>query len=447
MKRKLLKICALLSAMSLGVGAAAEPVDLLEVDHRLYELGYRDGAYSGAMDEVMVNALRNFQQANGLGVTGEADAGTVLVLSSEAAVSQQDYLTRIAQDSAGAQVLSDGQYGADVKQLQVALQELGYFNGDADGAYGEGTAAAVRRFQLANGLEETGVADGALTMRLYAESPVDWESFLRGSTAEAGDAGAKVHALQYWLRRKGYYEGESTGRYGEDTQRAVRQFQRDVGLEASGNADYETCRALFEDVDALLADAAALRRGDAGAAPLCGALRALGYPAGDGDTIGLQTELALMQFQHANDLPITGVADVQTMDRFLDPDVMDAEGYAASGEELATEEGFTTRIVREASHLVGTLSDFEDSFGLVQYVYLKCGVAVESRAQFTLLGIDVSQGAAGDVMVLGIDGAELFGVVTSDGGLIYRAGDGRILMGYPETMDAESIRLYRMAAQ
>ena len=445
MKRKLLKICALLSAMSLGVSAAAEQVDLLEVDHRLYELGYRDSACSGELNKVMVNALRNFQQANGLGITGEPDAGTILVLSSDAAVSQEDYLTRLAQERAGAAPLDVGTYGEEVRQLQRALRELGYFNGDPDGVYGDATAAAVRRFQLANGLEVTGMADGALTLRLYCELPIDWENFLRGSAAEAGDSGAKVYTLQYWLRRKGYFEGECTGRYGEDTQRAVRQFQSDVGLETSGNADQETCRALFEDIDALLADAAALRRGSAGAEELCRALVSLGYAAGS--DFGMRTELALMQFQQANGLAVTGVADAETMARLADPSAMGAEGYAASGEELAAEEGFSVRIARQASRLLGELSDFEDTFELVQYVYLKCGVAVVSRAQFTVMGIDALEAVAGDMMVLGIDGKELFGVTTSDGGLIYRAEDGRIVLGYPGAMNAESVRLYRMAAQ
>ena len=62
-------------------------IDLLEVDHKLYELGYRDGACNGVLDEVTVNALRNFQIANALEVTGEADAATVaLLLSGEAVV-------------------------------------------------------------------------------------------------------------------------------------------------------------------------------------------------------------------------------------------------------------------------------------------------------------------------------------------------------------------------
>ena len=445
MKRKLIKICALLSAVSLGASAAAESVDLLEVDHRLYELGYRDEMCSGELNEVMVNALRNFQLANGLGMTGEPDAGTILVLSSDAAVSQEDYLIRLSRESADTPVLAPGASGDSVARLQRALRELGYLDAEADGNYSDATASAVRRFQLANGLEETGAADGRLTLRLYNESPIPWEDFLRECAAEAGDSGMKVHTLQYWLRRKGYFEGECTGRYGEDTQRAVRQFQSDINLEATGDANPETCRALFTDIDALLADAEALRRGSLNASveTLCRGLTALGYAAHD--TFDMQTELALMQFQQANGLEVTGVADFETMAMLEEPNAVGVAGFVASGAEAALEEGFAARVARQASRLLGQMSGFDDSFNLVQYVYLKCGVAVVNRAQLEPTGTEDSEAAAGDMMALEMEGGELCGVATSDGGVIYRAEDGRVVMGYPQMMDAEAVRLYRVA--
>ena len=52
MKRKLLGIGVLIAAMTLGMSAAAqEHIDMLAVDHKLYELGYRDGACNGILDE------------------------------------------------------------------------------------------------------------------------------------------------------------------------------------------------------------------------------------------------------------------------------------------------------------------------------------------------------------------------------------------------------------
>ena len=256
MKRRLICLLALLAALAMPVSAwseaAVDPeVDMLEVDHKLYELGYRDSACNGELDEVTINALRNFQAVNGLPVTGEADSQTVELLFSGQAISEQAYLTGLAQARTEQASLAEGSYGADVEKLQRVLKELGYFKGNCDGAYGDATAAAVYRFQLANGLMETGVADGAVLLRLYEGEAVDWNGFLQESCAAAGESGVHVRRIQQWLKNKGYFRGECTGRYGEATQQAVKRFQTANKLDSSGDADYATCEALFTDVAAM----------------------------------------------------------------------------------------------------------------------------------------------------------------------------------------------------
>lgn len=57
--------------------------------------------------------------------------------------------------------LRQGSKGEEVAALQEKLIEMGYLDDVADGAYGPKTAAAVRAFQEANGMEATGVADAA----------------------------------------------------------------------------------------------------------------------------------------------------------------------------------------------------------------------------------------------------------------------------------------------
>ena len=60
--------------------------------------------------------------------------------------------------------------GDQVKRLQERLIELGYLNGDADGAFGRQTYNAVIAFQKANGLTADGVA-GDATQTVLFESP------------------------------------------------------------------------------------------------------------------------------------------------------------------------------------------------------------------------------------------------------------------------------------
>ena len=45
-----------------------------------------------------------------------------------------------------------GSRGEDVKEMQQALKEQGFYDGKTDGVYGKGTMNAVKAFQSENGL-------------------------------------------------------------------------------------------------------------------------------------------------------------------------------------------------------------------------------------------------------------------------------------------------------
>jgi len=57
---------------------------------------------------------------------------------------------------------------ARILDLQVRLDELGYDPHGVDGGYGKGTVDAVKAFQKANGLAETGEADSMTLKKVYA---------------------------------------------------------------------------------------------------------------------------------------------------------------------------------------------------------------------------------------------------------------------------------------
>jgi murein L,D-transpeptidase YcbB/YkuD len=56
--------------------------------------------------------------------------------------------------------------GADVVILQQKLKELGYLEGRADGLFGPSTEAAVRAYQITQGLEPTGFTDKRMIEQL-----------------------------------------------------------------------------------------------------------------------------------------------------------------------------------------------------------------------------------------------------------------------------------------
>lgn len=61
-------------------------------------------------------------------------------------------------------------YSLDIKVIQLRLLALRYLEGEPDGWFGAKTRSAVRRFQLVNGLENTGVADDATQRLLFSEA-------------------------------------------------------------------------------------------------------------------------------------------------------------------------------------------------------------------------------------------------------------------------------------
>lgn len=99
-------------------------------------------------DAAVERAVRAFQQARGLTVTGDVNEETWRALDA-------------ARWTLGSRVLAHEQpeplFGDDVRQLQERLLELGYDLGRADSIFGRRTAAALASFQREVGL----VADGA----------------------------------------------------------------------------------------------------------------------------------------------------------------------------------------------------------------------------------------------------------------------------------------------
>lgn len=444
MKYKWVLLIALLGALAF-IPAHAEEIDLLAVDHKLYELGYRDSACNGILDEVTINALRSFQAVNGLEVTGEPDANTVNLLLSGAAVSEGEYLSGLAREYASMPSLANGSYGENVSRLQRALKGLGYFSGNADGAFGDETRAAVYRFQLANGLKETGVADSAVFIRLYAGEPMSWDDFLQQSCASAGDAGAKVRTLQLWLRHKGYFSGECTGRYGDGTQSAVKRFQLDADLDTTGDADLATCRALYTDVKSLVDDSAALRRGETGAAAdaMCRALVSLGYPAHS--SFNMQSELALMQFQLVNGLEVTGVADADTLALLHSDQAQGPQDFNTPRRTLPEDENLQAHMYRHALAQLGQMAELETEFGFVQYVALKCGVKLMNAAQLERMSVGAADTLTAGLLVgAKVNGREICGVATSDGAVIHCGADGYIIMEYLDRIEAQDISIWRI---
>ena len=161
------------------------------------------------------------------------------------------------------------------------------------------------------------------------DDSVEWTEGAANITRDLtlNDEGDDVSALQTALTDLCYYSGDVTGRYGEATKTAVEDFQRDLALAVTGVADKATQEAIYA------AEYRPLRLGCVGEDVRQAQIRlmALGYYTGKISGRYLPaTQEAIRLFQTANALPITGEADVQTLERLFSGDAISRDSSAAA---------------------------------------------------------------------------------------------------------------------
>ncbi len=114
-------------------------------------------------------------------------------------------------------LLSKGDTGTKVRELQHRLHQLAWFSGAITGNYGQTTVEAVRGFQAKRKLHATGAVDSATwtTLVTMTRKPTADELNNKLTAGPAlmklGSSGDRVRGLQARLRQIGWYEGKVTG--------------------------------------------------------------------------------------------------------------------------------------------------------------------------------------------------------------------------------------------
>lgn len=458
-------VCAAMAAGLCLCAAAEENLtgkQILEIEQKLYALGYHDENCDAQIDDGTRKSLISFQTANGLEPTGEPDNATIALLESGECVTCHDYLSGLVGKYAELPILQSGSAGESVSQIQRKLKDLGYFSGSCDGVFGTETMTAVRRFQMANGMEQSGMADRSTQMRLLEDKAISWQDFLTAASAAPGDSGVYVRLLQRRLAEMGYFQGECTGGYGDLTQRAVAQFQSNNALEETGIADPSTCEALYSDSAAPLLAAGTLREGDSTEAvtDLQSQLASLGYFDRNITGIyGATTQTAVRLFQMANQLPSTGEADPATLDKLSGGSAVALDSVRESLLEQVRGQDETARAVvsNVASGMRGHSFEADDEdlfegFAFVQYVCVAAGIPVVAPEDIMELinekVEDESALHAGDIIVLRIDAPEgrrtRLAVSTGGGRAVYATPDSGWVLESPIS-NLSGSELYRWA--
>ncbi len=144
------------------------------------------------------------------------------------------------------QNLFAGSRGAVVTELQKLLKERGYLQADVTGFYGSQTVAAVKAFQKANGIQQTGgvgpatraiLNKGIVTPVAPTVAPVApsvGSEYKFTQNLYIGARGVAVTELQHRLKALGYMEDAATGFYGNATKAAVKKYQAASGIQQTG---------------------------------------------------------------------------------------------------------------------------------------------------------------------------------------------------------------------
>ena len=144
--------------------------------------------------------------------------------------------------------LGRGSSGAEVLDLQYRLSDLGYYEGEPNGAYDTKTIAAVKHLQDDLGLADNGIASESLLQVIYSDAaPISAGEV----TLEEGKSGPVVKKLQTALATLGVYNGAIDSILDLDVTEAVKKFQQACGYETDGVLTPEIQQAIYYVVNQL----------------------------------------------------------------------------------------------------------------------------------------------------------------------------------------------------
>jgi peptidoglycan hydrolase-like protein with peptidoglycan-binding domain len=203
--------------------------------------------------------------------------------------------------------LQIAQVANTVLEIQRELNRLGYGAGPVDGWMGSRTRAAIQAYQRDNGL----LVDGQPTSSLLSHVRDTARSGRSEPARTASESSSQqIMDIQDALRILDYEVGHRTGRLTEETRAAIRRYESDQGLLASGQPSSELLRHLRRNIEAAPRNSV----------------------EADANTIGgIQTDLRMRGYPIPR---VTGQMDAQTRQAIRE--YQQGQGVAVTGEPSAT---------------------------------------------------------------------------------------------------------------
>ncbi len=328
----------LATAMLIGVTGAAS------ADYVNGKLAYDSGNYNAAYQEFQASADRNHAlsqymmgrlHADGLGVdrdnmraymwfdiaaangyTGAASARDIIAgrlssyqveqakrMAADWRLTHPRYVATVPSTSTPTTISypsSSYSMPYSIRNLQQALNDLGYPAGYADGVVGARTRAAIRAFQVDSGLPVSG--EPSLSLFDHLQRAKAERARAMAPAPQPSPVSIQLVAdTQAELRRRGYSIPAVTGQLDAATMAAIRDYQADARLTVTG----QPSESLLAQLRSASAESGAAYREQV--KRLQTALNARGYDAGPPDgALGPKTRNAIRTYQADSGLPVTG---------------------------------------------------------------------------------------------------------------------------------------------
>ncbi|MEN2466411.1 peptidoglycan-binding protein [Ornithinibacillus sp. JPR2-1] len=270
--------------LKIGFQAGDRHSSIVDLKVKLNKLGFNGIAETNYFGSWTKKRLTEFQTYYGLKATGTANIDTLKLL-----------------DEIANTPFQEGVRNEATKQLKKDLNSLGFGKITVSTLYGSFTKKQVSNFQKYYGLKVNGIAD---TKTLAKIEEIIKSPFRKGVRSE------KTIQLKEKLNRLGFGYITVTTLYGSFTEKQVRKFQQHYGLRVTGIVDNKTNKKIDELINSPLQKG----KHHKDVIPVKQKLNALGY---DGiavtDLFGSWTEKRLKQFQKDYGLPVSGIADKETV--------------------------------------------------------------------------------------------------------------------------------------
>lgn len=231
---------------------------ITQAQKMLKEKGKYAGAEDGKSNDEFRTSVKAFQAENGLRKSGSLNRATLEKMGIALTDSQKEIPVNpndlVAGDGTPKKRGPVFRATKDqIMQAQKMLKDGGMLSGGEDGKLDDATRAALKKYQVVNGLKVTGTLNQVTLEKMKIELTDKQKGIETPKTEKMTSTGEKpkpapvfrankdqITEVQTKLKTGGMYSGEATGTLDDATREAIKKWQAANGVKVTGTLNKET---------------------------------------------------------------------------------------------------------------------------------------------------------------------------------------------------------------